>query len=221
MRILVVDDKDIHRQSAYETLSGHEITVVSSFDEAMEHLRDKEKYDAVLSDMRMPMSRKTLSEAAYRRGELVDYGFVVALRAALCGAKYIAVVTDVNHHQGAMSAALDYIEAPHYKGTLYPNFIINGATCMFVHAPFVRIMHKETCPQCDDASGICRFCHGTGIRDDKSCNACEDNLGKCYRCKGTGKADKIEYTDRKDWGHVLKDLIAPKIPNDEIPAYTE
>lgn len=218
MRILVVDDKDMHRQSARETLEGHELTVVSSFDEAIEQLKEKDKYDAVLTDLKLPMSSAwPLSRDAYRRdknvlfrGELVDYGFVIALRAALRGVKYIAVVTDVNHHQDAMSAALDQIEW-HTIRAFVPNFIINGARCMFVHAPFVDIMHKgRPCSACQ-SSGVCRFCNGTGARNDEHVqgprNVCAEIVGTCEKCKGTGKADEIEHTDRKDWGEVLKDLI--------------
>lgn len=178
MKILVIEDKPIHRQSALETLKGHDLTVVDSYEKGIDAMETKTDYDklerlateqfgpcpsetgtarsewfnkqdelkeqctsrpefgAVLVDMMMPMSRETLAPGVFNPGEQVPYGFVLALRACQIGAKYVAVVTDTNHHQGAMSAALDKLGSAYYHGT-EPVFEINGAKVLFVHAPFV------------------------------------------------------------------------------------
>ena len=126
MKILVVDDKEGNRKSAEKTLEGHELTIVGSYEEAMNlmqvppELRRGEPapaipFDAVLTDMMMPMgNQQTLAPRFFKPTEQVPYGFIIALKAAMRGAKYVAMVTDTNHHAGAMSAALDAIDYTYY-----------------------------------------------------------------------------------------------------------
>ena len=183
MRILVIEDKELHRQAAKQTISGHKLTIVKSFDKAMELMEEtidknefqrlmtkagfKEKpsleneelwnkywdewdkakkesmspfpFEVVLTDMMMPMSLQTLSPEVFRLNEQVPYGFIIALQAAYRGAKYVAMVTDTNHHQGAMSAAIDHLSGAYYQEGFRPNFEINGAKVSFVHAPFCAV----------------------------------------------------------------------------------
>jgi CheY-like chemotaxis protein len=252
MRILVVEDKEMHRKSAEETLAGHEVTIVKSFDEAMKLLDMSPNYaevrrlmaeagfdkypskddtaeyregyrkaqdeatlkatpvfafDAVLTDMMMPMSKETLAPGVFDPSEQVPYGFVIALKAAAAGAKFVAVVTDTNHHQGAMSAALDHLGG---------KFVLNGAKAMFVHTPFVRKITKDApCEWCSTNPGVCGNCGGTGMNKNpnwqpRECHSCShtDAVGKCTNCKGTGRYDKKTGTGAKDWGQVLADLTA-------------
>jgi CheY-like chemotaxis protein len=218
MRILVIEDKQIHRESAQATLTDHEVTIAESYDEGMQHLlpkidrgardtlledsgyvenielslnyqearelggdqriaaardrckaadvpRDSElgdgltfdraqrvanarsvtplAFEAVLVDMMMPMSEATLAPDVWVPDEQVPYGFILVLKAALRGARFVAMVTDTNHHEGAMSAALDHLGPGYYPDNddqppFAPNFVINGAKVMFVHAPFCR-----------------------------------------------------------------------------------
>ncbi|MBI2889035.1 MAG: hypothetical protein HYY10_03890 [Candidatus Liptonbacteria bacterium] len=186
MKILVIEDKDKHRKAAQETLSAHELTVVSSFDEGIKALNRKVDYElrerlakevglgdlpqtgtdakkgawfklrnelnerasqqpdfeVVLADMMMPMSREGAASSTYQRGVEVPYGFVLVLVAARMGAKYIAMVTDTNHHHSAMSASLDHLGSCYYKGDEEP-FEINGAKCLFLHAPFIEDAAKD------------------------------------------------------------------------------
>lgn len=263
MKILVVEDKEMHRRSAEETLAGHEVTIVESFDEAIKLMdrridkenvqrlliemgfptrpdsKDKDRWDAywrandeaeaksvvsfpfevVLTDMMMPMSRETLAPGIFSPGEQVPYGFVIALRAALRGAKFVAMVTDTNHHEGAMSAAMDHLGHAYYHNGFKPNFVVNGAKVMFVHTPFLHeVLGKKACNMCG-GSGSCRLCKGTGQRNDQyaqgECNGCLEDVGKCRTCKGGGQVDDVRQ-DRKDWGQVLKDLISDSHP--AIPA---
>jgi len=259
MKILVVEDKEMHRQSARETLAGHEVTIHSSFDQAIDAMKveideenvqkvlteagfsrkpeqeDTQEYrkaywkahseaekasvipfpfETVLVDMMMPMSRRTLASDAYNWGEEVPYGFVLALRAALRGARFIAVVTDTNHHKGAMSAALDHLGFAYYR-SMRPNFTINGAKCLFIHTPFVKDLVKDApCYSCRENPGVCGCCRGTGTGyiTHKPCHMCTD--GKCTHCKGTGKADTT-VEERKDWGQVLRDLTSEALPDSE------
>lgn len=219
MRILVIEDKEAHRKSAEETLAGHEITIVDSFDKAMDLLsKDSTPFEAVLTDMMMPMSRQTLAPGVFNPSEQVPYGFILALKATLCGAKFVAMVTDTNHHQGAMSAAIDHLGQAYYRNGFKPNFVVNGAKVMFVHTPFVEDVVPKGCSSCG-GTGKCTFCEGTGTTTQavadkypayqshvgQDCIQCRNNKGKCSSCKGTGDGTRHE---RKDWGQVLRDLTA-------------
>lgn len=261
MRILVVEDKESHRKSAEETLVEHNVTIVKSYDEAvdlMERKIDGEKYkrllaeagfltqpnyekegqerwdaywkarneaeersvipfpfDVVLTDMMMPMSKRTLASGVFNPTEQVPYGFVIALKATLVGAKFVAMVTDTNHHKSAMSAAIDHFGPSYYNERAKPNFTINGAKVMFVHTPFVQKITKGVpCDRCKE-TGVCSNCNGTGLNNDpkwqpRECHSCShtDAVGKCTQCKGTGRYDRTDTLDTKDWGRVLADLIA-------------
>ncbi|QQS15762.1 MAG: hypothetical protein IPK84_00120 [Candidatus Moraniibacteriota bacterium] len=252
MRILVIEDKQSHRESAKETLSAHELTIVKSFDEAMELMsqkidkdnvqrllveagfptmpdsKDKERWSAywkahdeagamsvipfpfevVLTDMMMPMSRKTLAPGVFNSGEQVPYGFIIALKATLCGAKFVAMVTETNHHQGAMSAAIDHIGDAYYHG-FKPNFVVNGARVMFVHTPFVE--DPALGVECYNCVGgtACGYCRTPLDAKGKCPHAKEDaeHSKPCHVCNGKGTHDTTVH-ERKDWGKVLTDLTA-------------
>ncbi len=92
-------------------------------------------FEVVLCDLMMPMSSQTLAPGIWDPSKQVAYGFVLALKAAERGARFVAVATDTNHHRGAESAALDQLSSAYYSDGMEPNFTINGAKCMFVHAP--------------------------------------------------------------------------------------
>ena len=261
MRILVIEDKEAHRKSAEETISGHEGTIVKSFDEAMNlmvrkidkeniqrllveaglpttnpYYKDREKqtayvnalfeaeaksvvpfqFEVVLTDMMMPMSERTLAPGVFNPSEQVPYGFIIALKATLFGAKFVAMMTDTNHHQGAMSAAIDHLGRAYYEDGCKPNFVVNGAKVMFAHTPFVQKITKDVpCDWCEENPGVCSNCNGTGLNKNpdwkpRECHSCShtDTVGKCTHCKGTGRYDRTDTLDTKDWGKVLADLTA-------------
>lgn len=260
MRILVIDDKEMHRTSAAETLAGHDVTIVSSFKEGIDLLSmkideenvsrllvevgfekepdrksvpeaewsqvwkaywdAKEKaraksiiplpFEAVLTDMMMPAGYAHAANANVRGDEQVPFGFILALKAAARGAKYVALVTDINHHNSAMSAGLDHLGDSYWRKGFTPNFEINGARVMFVHAPFVEDVVKDApCTWCQEKPGVCNSCLGSGNSRYGSgrCHSCKDQIGVCQNCKGTTKADKTAH-ERKDWGTVLQALIS-------------
>src|SRR3989344_5957034 len=116
MKILVIEDKEIHRSSAVETLAGHNVTIAASFEEGIDLLKGEDTitFETVLVDMMMPAGKTGAAGGNCNPDEQVPYGFVIALRAALRGAKYVAMVTDTNHHKSAMSAALDCLGSGYY-----------------------------------------------------------------------------------------------------------
>lgn len=125
LRILVIDDTQKHITSAKTGLAGHRLTTVTGYEDAMSALASK-RFDVVLTDLHLPMSSKMIGEK-FRLGELVPYGIFLMVEAAWQGAKYIAVVTDLSHHDDPFSAAFD-----HYSR--YP-VKIEGAKVLMLHAP--------------------------------------------------------------------------------------
>ncbi len=51
MRILVIDDKEINRKSALQSLAGHEVTTCGDADEALGLLESKEDYTVFVDSM--------------------------------------------------------------------------------------------------------------------------------------------------------------------------
>jgi CheY-like chemotaxis protein len=135
-RILVIDDTPKHIASARTGLAGHYLSVATGYEEAMQILGlGKEKFDVVLTDLHLPMSSATLSDTAFRLGELVPYGILLMVEAARQGAKFVAVVTDLNHHSDAFSAVFN-----HYSR--FP-VTIEGAKVMMMHAPMTADGSKD------------------------------------------------------------------------------
>lgn len=233
MRILVVEPNENKHTSVTASLADHDVTVVSSFDEAMDimrlhpaektvrrllteagfpnnpdsddpelmrayrkALRDAEAqsaapfgFDVVLTEMELPMSERMLLPSFFNPDANVPYGFVIALKAAFRGATYVAMVSDTEHTDGAMSAALAHIGGEKYEDGASPNFTINGCKVMFVHMPHATaIMHNVPCNRCFDAPiEVVKFCRN---------------------CKGTGRYNRTDVLASKDWGRVLADLTA-------------
>lgn len=229
LRILVIDDNAAHRQSAIESLAYHEITVIDSFDALVKLIEpywdhDLKKtvepsfpYDAVLTDMLMPMSKRNLGEN-YNPEVEMPYGYVIALLVARRGAKFVAMLTDASHHHHAMAATIDLM-GPYscYEKVEIEKmkiFTIDGAKVTFIHAPMVTHVYPNSdCDQCK--SGECTKCDGTLVgtthwnRGQKCECTREDQkhrTGKCFFCKGTRKYTKKE-RGGKDWGRILNALM--------------
>lgn len=243
MRILVIDDSTIHRTSAEQTLVGHDVTIVGTYDEAHKLLRKPEasfeameaelkrrgfkslydqtaskeerdasrmewerlkqelcpppSFDVVLSDLLMPASRMTMgSEGMKFVGQEMPVGFALALMASQHGAKYVAVVTDTNHHNHPASAMLDSFQA---RNDVF--FDINGAKVGFYHSPMILV-----------EGSICSGCNGTA--DSAMCYCAENDTASpkpdCISCNGTGRVcrscGKTGKQYGKDWEEVVTHL---------------
>lgn len=254
MRILVIDDTSIHQMSARQTLVGHELTVVGTYDEAYELLEEpaapwqtvsdeldrrgfKDPYakettdveradrlmeriklekelcpppsfDVVLCDLLMPAGKTQMGPKGMKYvGQEMPVGFALSLMAAIHGAKYVAVVTDTNHHDHPAAAMLDPFlsRCPHKDSTESgpPRFVTNGAIIGYYQSPLTPV----------DGTA-CEDCNGTGNKNECSCKArnggspkpdCDSCNGAghgCWKCRNTGKQWG------KDWGMVLFHLIA-------------
>lgn len=155
MRILVIDDNPLHQESARQTLGDHDLTVASTYDEAHrliygetdctgERQKPPEQiFDVVLSDLLMPASGMAIGEEGKKYiGQEMPVGFALSLMAALSGAKYVAVVTDTDHHDHPASAMLDTFNSYH-DSCISPRFVINGARVGYYHAPTPSGQGKE------------------------------------------------------------------------------
>ncbi len=134
-KILVVDDTLRHRNSAKDLLKGHILTIVDGYELALDAL-SSQKFDVVLTDLKLPMSSSILSPNVFKWGELENYGVFIMLEAARVGVKHIAIVTDLNHHLDPFSAAFD-----HFSQYL---FNINGSDAVMIHANLVDNKKGET-----------------------------------------------------------------------------
>lgn len=224
MKILVVEDNATHRQSAIESLAGHEVTLLDSFDALVKLLKPywDEKleeiveppfaYDAVLTDMLMPMSKRNLAENYDPEVEM-PYGYVIALLVSRRGAKFVAMLTDTSHHHHAMAATVDLM-GPYSIGKEMEIeemkiFTIDGAKVTFIHAPMVTHAYRDTgCDYCKN--GDCKNCNGTLVKSGSPCWCTREDQkhreGKCSICKGTRKYTK-EIEGGKDWGRILTALM--------------
>ena len=126
-KVLVIDDTARHQKSAVTLLGDYDLTVADGYDEAMQLLA-KNEYEVVLTDMEMPMSTKL---SAYILGKLIPYGLLIEKEATMRGVRYVAVVTDLNHHTDPFSAAFDHF-ADH-------EYIENGAKVKYMHAPMTTM----------------------------------------------------------------------------------
>lgn len=194
MNILIIDDNPVHRQSAHETIKGHELTVVGSYDEAYKLIKprldtvhfgestpkkeeESMRFDVVMTDLLMPTGSRIqrikkgdrLADPGEFLGSEMPVGFSLALEAVLHGAKYVAVVSDGDHHAHPALAMLDRLGAYQSGVQRTPvRFDMNGS-----HVGFFRV--------------------GEG--------------------KGGGKIQLENGVSGKDWGAILKHLItAPVTP---------
>lgn len=170
-------------------------------------------WDVVLCDLLMPASRESMGDKGMEFvGKEMPVGTSLALLAALNGAKYVAMVTATNHHHHPASAMLDRLGGSYWKGNEQePNFVINGAKAMFVHAPFVPDPVKDV--ECYNCLGgtACGYCRARLV--DGKCPKLHEGEGHakpCHVCHGKGKHDTFVH-ERKDWGKVLARLLGEKV----------
>ena len=137
MKILVIDDKKENIESAKKTLAGHELTFITSHDEAISKMFPKsvtwEKkslendYDLMIADLLMPVGKFMQSEIEHV-GEEMPVGFHLILMGSMLNIPKILLCTDMGHHSHPASAWLDCIgKIKMKKSTVYfdnnPSFI--------------------------------------------------------------------------------------------------
>jgi len=145
MKVLVIDDDVANQQSAHALLSEHDLTVVGTSWEAAEMI-GKNEYDVVLTDLFMSatpdpkekVNRRVFGSfgaATSDSGDSAEHplGFGFALWALTRGVKYVAVVTDTDHHSNAISAQIDWFHDSY--GDSEPNRLeFSGGRLAILHA---------------------------------------------------------------------------------------
>lgn len=253
MKILVIDDSKLHQMSARQTLIGHDLTIVSTYDEAHQLLQEpqapyeeveaelkrrnfkdsydqtatkeereatrKERarleqelcsppsFDVVFCDLLMPASEMTMGPNGRGYiGQEMPVGFALALMASLHGAKYVAVVTDTNHHDHPASAAIDAFASrcpdEDDSSGVPPRFIINGAKVGYYHSP-MTFVEGTLCLNCNGASNkdVCYCVERNAGSPKLDCERCKGVGLYCWDCRNSGKQWG------KNWGAVLKHLL--------------
>ncbi len=126
LKILVVEDTEIHQIAARKLLEGHDVTVVDAFDYALDVLGvnvgnqgigktyyKRRDIDVVLTDLFYTQGRGDMLKPECKdnlKVEQMPYGFPLALIAARRGIP-TAVITDTNHHNHPMAYTFDYFVA--------------------------------------------------------------------------------------------------------------
>lgn len=109
MKVLVIEDNTIHSDAAKAQLSAHDLTVVNSYAAGNKALGyEKHEFDVVLVDLMLPASSESQSSKGLDfAGQEMPIGVFLAIKAAMHGAKFVAVLTDTGHHDHPASACLD------------------------------------------------------------------------------------------------------------------
>lgn len=139
MKILVIDDNEIHRNAAKVQLREHDLTVVSTYDEGNSLLKESHPFEVVFTDLLLPASNYLQSSDKFVGKEMM-VGLFLALLAAINGAKYVAVFTDKDHHHHPGAAC--FREFNKERGGFPVPFKVAGAE-MVLCSRWVREFEKE------------------------------------------------------------------------------
>ncbi len=95
MKILIFDDSTRHQDMAKRQLGDHELTIFGDYQDALNALDyGKDTFDVVLTDLMVPSFPHDLTRAQ----EEMPVGTSIALLALAKGVKWVAIVSDANHH---------------------------------------------------------------------------------------------------------------------------
>ena len=157
LSILVVDDQEINLRSIDELVeAGHEVDTARSFVEASkkilrakgsdygEHLRKFEGvnkaqggYDVILTDLNFPLGGESgelvnIANDSYERHQESPLGYSLLFLAAHKGTQNVAVVSNMNHHDGAIAASFDLLYGcvPPNPKLVRPTYQINDTNVM-------------------------------------------------------------------------------------------
>ncbi len=181
--LLSVQYDEVRKRMLFDQYKADGLEFNEYYDRAMNETK-LPYWDVVLTDLLMPAGRMAQGGVGLQYvGQEMAVGWSLALQAAKNGAKYVAVVTDTNHHHHPASAMLDCFNR-HF-------FTIDGARVLMTnYVGLVGIAGTET---------TCTSCGGSGKK-----NRTDGTEYQCYDCNGTGQ----DFAKKgKDWGDILKDLL--------------
>lgn len=108
LEVLVVEDTLKHIERAKRLQEVHNVTVVGTYKEGV-HEIGKRQYDVVLTDLFIPWYLFQTDPLNSRNQVITPQalGYPLAMVALAAGVQYVGIVTDANHHKGAMAASTD------------------------------------------------------------------------------------------------------------------
>ena len=223
-KVLVVDDKEINRQSASLLKeAGYEVATAENLAEATELLGledpffpiDREfrsDYFAVLTDLMMPIGYHKKSACDCGMDIETTAGYPMAIIASIIGVSNIAILTDMNHHQSQDAAVFDMFQfktGNHDRRGIRPVYRLNESRFMLlderdVTSAYARKDGKFDGQEAYDCNTIGKI-NDKKIREDfDAFNARIKELDNARYITGVyGYALKA-----KNWGAVLERLLS-------------
>ncbi|MBI2146685.1 response regulator [Candidatus Woesearchaeota archaeon] len=145
--ILVIEDTLKHRESAQVQLKEHKLVVLTNYEEGQKALESGYHYNVLLTDLMMPKGgRSTMGPEGMKYiFDLLPFGFPLAFLAAKIKIPYIGIVTDINHHDHPISAAIDPISGGYWRDSSSEQYLytINDSKLGIFHAPFTDDGRKD------------------------------------------------------------------------------
>ncbi len=228
MRILVIDDTPLHQESARQTLGGHDVTIVGTYDEAEKLLKiPNAPEDAVYEELKnrgfkVPWHKDTTEEEAV--AARAEYAVI---KDELRPLPFDAVLTDLLMPAGERDMAgegLKFVGQEMPVGfALSLMAVVHGAKFVAVatdaghHDHPASAMFDNFGSRCPNEDGMYArttsfVMNGAEVRyyhspmmfvDGTTCTHCDGTSSKekwCHPCRSTGKQSG------KDWGSVIAHL---------------
>ena len=139
MRILLIDDNAKNRAGAKDLLGDkHKLVILDTYVEARDMLTSGQRFDVVLVDLMLPVvpavgMNLSLEAVEKYHGQEMPLGLTLAFLALKLGYKKVGIVTNTNHHDHPMSAALDILSG--MDGSKVTPFGIGDARIVFCNIP--------------------------------------------------------------------------------------
>jgi len=109
LKILLVEDTEVHRQAAIRQLEGHELTICKNFKEFSNYNRSASDFDVVLTDCLMPPEAFAYVPQSEHSTEDVPFGTIILLWAIQNNIPKAGMLMLNNHHDHPIAAGLDIL----------------------------------------------------------------------------------------------------------------
>lgn len=197
MKILVVEDKGIHQESARQTLKGHHITIACDYKEAMNFLEDKideKKLEKLLREIPEELSLDLLdTKKMAKYWELRQK----AEEQSIIPFPYEAVLTDLIMPKDANTSFEEHKGVP-YGFIIALKAVLRGTTFVAVVTDVYNHNNEIGCAIRGELGG----CWGENPRPNFTMNQAKVFFISAPLFENN-KGDNV-----KDWGKVLADLTA-------------
>jgi len=112
LKILLVEDTEVHRQAAVEQLKDHELIICKTFKEFQAQQRNFSsdgKFDVILTDCLMPAEASAYVPQEGHSKDQVPFGTIIILWAIQNNIPKAGMLMLNNHHDHPIAAGLDII----------------------------------------------------------------------------------------------------------------